>query len=69
MLSYITKGNALRRLRKSLEQEFDNSHVNAMIKRASKYSADDIDRAAMQSKDWGSEYFSFRMGQINGGGE
>ena len=46
MLSYITKGNALRRLRKSLEQEFDNSHVNAMIKRASKYSAHDIDRAA-----------------------
>ncbi|GBF71012.1 hypothetical protein LAWASA_3751 [Lawsonibacter asaccharolyticus] len=55
MLSYITKGNALRRLRKSLEQEFDNSHVNAMIKRASKYSADDIDRAADAIERFGAQ--------------
>ena len=51
MLSYITKGNALRRLRKSLEQEF----VNAMIKRASKYSADDIDRAADAIERFGAQ--------------
>ena len=55
MLSYITKGNALRRLRKSLEQEFDNSHVNAMIKRASKYSADDIDRSADAIERFGAQ--------------
>ena len=55
MLSYITKGNALRRLRKSLEQEFDNSHVNAMIKRASKYSADDSDRAADAIERFGAQ--------------
>lgn len=55
MLSYITKGNALRRLRRSLEQEFDNSHVNAMIKRASKYSADDIDRAADAIERFGAQ--------------
>ena len=55
MLSYITKGNALRRLRKSLEQEFDNSHVNAMIKRASKYSADDIYLAADAIERFGAQ--------------
>ncbi len=55
MLSCITKGSALHRLRRSLEQEFDHNHVNAMIKRANKYSADDIDRAADAIERFGAQ--------------
>ena len=55
MLSYITKRAALHRLRRSLEQEFEGGHVDAMIKRTNKYSADDIDRAADAIERFGAQ--------------
>ena len=62
MLSCITKWAALRRLRNSLEQEFDHAHVKSMVKRARKYSTNDIDRVADAIERFGAQNVFLSIG-------
>lgn len=64
MLSCISKQTALRRLKQSLEQEFDSAHVEAMVERARKYPPDDIDRVADAIERFGAQNIFLSMGSF-----